>query len=113
MFSFTGDRIPEYYVFGSNYHDLITLLSNANLYGHFVSKDIITVEDHQNIFSISNARDKAVTLLKPISAALKTGYPSSFYDMLDIMKTHGNQSVRAFAEKITQSDALTGTESGT
>lgn len=59
------------------------------------------------IKSTGNPQEKAEYLLQPIGNALQTGFTRSFYKMLDIMKTHGNDSVKALADKIIQSGGLT------
>ena len=112
MYSHTGNELPENGVFIEHYSQLVTALSSADLSQHFVSSSVITIADHHKIRSQSDPQDKAVTLLKPIAVALETGYSPSFYKMLKIMKTHGNESVRALADKISQSDELKGREPG-
>ena len=87
-------------------------LPDANLSQYFVSSSIITIADHHLICSSNDAHHKAVTLLKPIATALETGYSPSFYKMLKIMKNYGNESVKALADRISQSDGLTATELG-
>ena len=112
MLPFTGNEIPENRIFLDNYSDLVTTLSSANLSQHFVSNAIITIADHHNILSKTDSHKMAETLLRPIAAALEIGYLPSFYKMLRIMKKHGNESVRALADRISQSDELKGREPG-
>ena len=110
--SHIGNEVPEYRVFTSHYSDLVNTLSSANLSEYFVSESIITIADNHTIYSKTNPREKAVFLLKPIAAALQSGFTPSFYKMLTIMENHGNESVRLLADKISQSNELTGSEFG-
>ena len=113
MYSHAGNELPEKRVFTDYYSDLVTALSSADLSEHFVSSSVITIADHHTICSHNDPHDKAVTLLKFIAAAVNTGYSPSFYKMLKIMKTHGNEVMRTLADKISQSDELKGSKQGT
>ena len=110
----TGNEknVPEYSVFTSHYHELVSTFSsaNVNLPDYFVSESIITIEDNHTIHSKTDPHEKAMLLLKPIVATLQSGSTTSFDKMLGIMRKYGNESMRLLADKITQS--LRGSEFG-
>ena len=109
-----ADEVPEDKAFLAHYGNLVTTLSlsNADLSPHFVSNGIITMADHYAI-NKSDPSEQAKNLLKPIAAALKIGYLPSFYKMLKIMKTYGNEALRELADKISQSDGVRESTLGT
>ena len=109
---FLGNKVPEYRVFLDYYSELVTAFSSENLYHHFVRKSIITIADSHRIRSETDPRNKAEILLQPIGGALEYGYLPSFKEMLTIMKDHGSKSVKALANKISQSSELKGSDIG-
>ena len=78
-------------VFINNYSNLVAVLKPGfkNMIPHFVSKQIINPDET----SLEN-------LLKKIATCLKEGDAKHFYNMLHIMKYHGNLSVKELADRI-------------
>ena len=96
----------EHDVFINCYDEFVTVLSNTNLSPHFVSRSIISLTDDHSLRLKTNPTDKADILLKPVATALKIGNPDPFYKMLAIMKEHGNETEKKFANKISHSSGL-------
>jgi len=76
------------------------LASSNDLIPHFVSARVITVSDHEEIGAQANPNDKAVVLLKKVSAALESGFCKSFRHMLSVMQIYGNTDVKDLSQKI-------------
>ena len=98
----TGD-IPENLLFKKNYAILVDALKYTDLYRYFVSEEIITLNDLEDISCESNSIKKVETFLKKISSSLETGFTESLYRMLDVMMTHGNLATRELARNIKKS----------
>ena len=68
---------------------------------YFISARILSVSDQEEISALANPNDKALMLLKKISAALKSGFHKSFCDMLSLMHIYGNNDVKELSQNIT------------
>ena len=98
----TGN-IPEYHVFVKKYAILVDTLKVSNLYTYFVSEEIITPSDLDDISCERNNREKIKTVLKMISSSLKNGSTELLYRMLRVMMAHGNLDARNLASTIKES----------
>ena len=98
----TGN-IPEYHVFVKKYAILVDTLKVSNLYTYFVSEEIITPSDLDDISCERNNREKIKTVLKMISSSLKNGSTELLYRMLRVMMAHGNLDARNLASTIKKS----------
>ena len=89
-------------IFLDHYDALSNLLSASmtTLIPHFVSVRILSVSDQEEITALANPNDKALMLLKKISAALKNGFHKSFRDMLSVMRIYGNNDVKDLSQNI-------------
>lgn len=67
---------------------------------YFISTRIISVSDDEEIRAQANPNDKAIVLLKKVSAGLEGGYYSSFRDMLSVMRIYGNSDVKRLSQDI-------------
>jgi len=102
LFLYVG-KTPEYYIFKKQYDTLIDTLKQTDLYRYFVSEDIITISDHEEISSESIPTKKIEIFLMKISFPLEAGHTESFYRMLTVMTTRGNLAVKELAESIKES----------
>ena len=98
----TGD-IPENHIFKKNYAILVDALKYTDLYRYFVSEDIITLNDLEDISCEGNSIKRVETFLRKISSSLETGFTESLYRMLDVMMTHGNLATKELARNIKKS----------
>jgi len=90
----------EYKIFLKNYSELTAVL-NANITSlstHFVSKEVITVEDEELIHQA--ATEKAKLFLWKLQSPLKVGFNDAFYIMLSVMEQYGNIAVKGIATKL-------------
>ena len=76
-------------MFTENYAKLTGVLNALTLMPHFIAKRIITIDDASGIKSCDRESEKISKLLEYIARHLKAGHIDSFYQLLDIMKTHG------------------------
>ena len=100
---FTAPTSPEYHTFIEHFSELVSTLRNTDLYQYFVSKYVITLPDLEEINSASTPKDRIQILLRKISSPLEAGYKKSFYEMLEIMKCHGNDATRTLSVSISSS----------
>ena len=89
-------------VFLDHYNALGSILSSSisNLTPHFITARILTILDQDEIMGLTNPNEKAMVVLKKVSAALENGFCKSFYDMLSVMYTHGNSDMRDLSQNI-------------
>ena len=89
----------EYSAFIKLYSQLTTVFRDKSYLAHFVSAGIILPDDHHRISTMLD-NDRAMDLLRHISAPLECGEKQCFYKMLEIMQTYGNLHGQQLAEKI-------------
>jgi len=82
---------------------LVDTLKCINLYRYFVTEDIITFDEEEEISCEKNPRKQSEIFLKKMSSSLKTGFTKSFYKMLDVMEIHGNLTTKELARDIKKS----------
>ena len=99
MFVNVGRESVEYSAFIKFYSHLTSVFREKNYLTHFVTASIILPEDHHRISTLLD-NDRAMDLLRHISAPLECGEKQCFYKMLEIMQTYGNLHGRQLAEKI-------------
>ena len=85
-----------------NYYSKLTSVLQVDLCPHFVTNNIITISDQDEIIKIAATSRKAavIMLLNTISLPLGTGYTTSFYKMLEIMQQHGNDAAQHLSGEI-------------
>ena len=83
--------VPEYEVFRNHYGDLSNMLFSTNLGPQLVQRGVIVPQDEEEISTTPTSSGKAGIVLQKISRALETGYTESFYKMLKVMESFGNQ----------------------
>ena len=96
-----GTQAIEYKVF-IQYYSKLTSILQVDLTPHFVTAEIITLSDEDEITKASTTSHRAAMkmLLKPVSSSLETGYTTSFYKMLEIMQQHGNDATQHLSGEI-------------
>ena len=99
MFFYVDKESVEYKAFNRFYNELITVLYDKSYLTHFIASGTISVHDVHHISDLPE-NDRAMHLLKYISAPLEYSEKQSFYKMLEIMKTHGNLYAMELAENI-------------
>ena len=90
----------EHKIFLRNYSKLTAVLNTTitNLSTHFVSKQVITIEDEELIHKTPT--DKAKIFLWKLESPLKVGFNDAFYIMLEVMEHHGNITVKSMATEL-------------
>ena len=91
--------IEEYKVLKASYDKLASILPVKSLSHHLVSTGIITVDEEEEIMSITLSREKASFVVRKIARSLEAGVTQSFYTLLTIMKGHGGD-VAILADQI-------------
>ena len=81
----------EFRVFQKYYNDMIKIIPITTLSCHFVSANIITPSEDEEVLSPVTSTEKTRTLLLKISGPLEAGYTASFYKLLNILEKFGNQ----------------------
>ena len=89
----------EYKAFIKFISRLSTVFHDKNYLAHFVSAGIISPNDVDDLSKLSN-NERAMVLLRNISASLEFGEKQSFYKMLEIMQAHGNLFAQQLADHI-------------
>ena len=79
-------------------YDKLTNISIVNLSKYFVARNVITIQDEEEI--LCAGRDKARLFLSKIEASLKAGFTKGLDIMLDTMLQHGNITDIQLAEQI-------------
>jgi len=84
------------------YYSKLTSILQVDLCPHFVTSNIITISDQDEIIKTATTSRKAavIMLLNTISLPLSTGYTTSFYKMLEIIQQHGNDAAQYLAGEI-------------
>jgi len=86
--------------FTKSYSKLCTIKDITSLLPHFVTKEIINLEDAEKIGNISTSSEKVQKLLAHIAGPLEAGNTQPFYTMLSIMEEYGTQATRTLASQI-------------
>ena len=100
---------PEYNVFRKKYSALVDTLKTTDLSRYFVSEEVITLADKEEISAESNPTEKVEMMLSKISSPLQSGHTKSFYVMLKVMASYGNRATKELARNI--NDTLHGSVS--
>jgi len=81
------------------YYSKLTSILQVDLCPHFVTSNIITISDQDEIIKTATTSRKAavIMLLNTISLPLGTGYTTSFYKMLEIIQQHGFDAAQHLA----------------
>ena len=89
-------------MFLDNYDALSSMLSASinTLTPHFISARILTVLDQEEIMGLANPSEKAMVVLKKISAALENNFCKSFRHMLSVMHIYGNTDMKDLSQNI-------------
>ena len=90
----------EYHVFRKKYSALVDTLKTTDLYRYFVSEEIITLDENDEISAESNPIKKIEILLRKVSSPLKSNHTKSFYVMLEVMASYGNKATKDLARDI-------------
>ena len=99
MFFYVDKESVECNAFIKFFSKLTTVFHDKNYLVHFVPAGIISPNDVHNMSNLSD-NDRAMCLLKNISASLECGEKQSFYVMLEIMQAHGNLLAQQLADCI-------------
>jgi len=87
-------------VFREQYSILVYALESADLYRYFVSEEIITLIEYDDISAETNLHEKAEVFLRKVYSSLEIGHAKSFYKMLEVMASYGNEATKELARKI-------------
>jgi len=98
----TSGTSPEYHVFKKQYSSLVNTLKTTDLYRYFVSEEIITLAENDEISAESNPNKKVEVLLRKVSSPLESGLTKSFYMMLEVMASYGNTATKELARKVNE-----------
>ena len=99
-FLLTAAPPTEFKVFKDHYSALKNILSAQNLSQYFVSANLISFQDEEEICAASTSAKKATILLQRIASPLESGHSFYFHKMLEIMDAHGNIATRDLAHKM-------------
>jgi len=101
-YNFIDDELPEYKVFTDYYSKLVDTIPASNLSHYFVSENMISLTNHEEITKPTTPSHTAVQLLlNNVLYALKDqGSTEYFYKMLGIMKCHGNSATQDLSSEI-------------
>ena len=102
VLSFSTDVPPEYCVFIKKYSALVDTLKNTDLYRYFVSEEIITLAENEELSAEVIPIKKVEILLRKISSPLESGHTKSFYVMLEIMASYGNRATKELSRNINE-----------
>ena len=89
----------EHTVFVKFYSKLTVVFRNKDYLPYLVTAGIVPPDNIHYLSSLSN-RDRPMRILEYISDSLDGGDKQSFYEMLEIMKGHGNSHAQNLAEEI-------------
>ena len=100
VFFYAVKETIEYEAFVQFYSKLIAVFHDKSYIPHFVPTKIISPNDVDQVSNLSDS-DRAICLLKNISAPLKCGEKQNFYYMLEVIQVYGNLQAQELAENIT------------
>ena len=90
-------------MFRKQYSALVDTLKTTDLYRYFVSEEIITLAENDDISAEVNPSRKVEILLRKVSSPLESGHTNSFYKMLKVMASYGNEATKDLARKVNES----------
>ena len=97
----TYNHPKEKDIFIEHYSEMCnTMLDIDYLLPHFLTQQIISVDDFTEITVKPRKTDKVDKLLQYIYGSLQAGSVNSFYTMLSIMERHGTQATRKLASRM-------------
>ena len=85
----------EYYIKLRNIH-------LHKLTAYFVEKEIIDIEDEEEIANAETVSDKSFIILKKVSYHLESGTTKSLFAMLDVICQRGDIAGKEIAQKMMQ-----------
>ena len=89
----------EHGMFVKFYSKLTVVFRNKDYLPYLVTAGIVPPDNIHYLSSLSN-RDRPMRILEYISDSLDGGDTQCFYDMLEIMKGHGNNHAQDLAEEV-------------
>lgn len=92
-----GDELR---VFRKYYNDMMKIIPITSLSGHFVSANIITPCEDEEVISPTTPTERARTFLLKMSGPLEAGQTESFYRLLEILESFGNEDCSKLASKM-------------
>ena len=94
--------MPEFRVLKEYYNKLTNILPAGDLSHYFVSENLVTVQDHDEIVNPVTSPQKAVLLLlNRVKHSLQTKSDVEVFNkMLAIMEYHGNSAIRHLSLEI-------------
>ena len=87
-------------MFKEYYWQLKNILSAQNLSQYFVSADVITFQDEEEICVAKTSSAKATILLQKLVGPLESGNTYGFHQLLHLMEVHGNIATKDLADKM-------------
>jgi len=90
LLSISDETNKEYKIFLHYYGKLAQTLPITTLCHHFVTKNVITASEVEEIHALPTSSRKAIYILRKISDSLKAGQTNTFDLFLSVIKDHGN-----------------------
>jgi len=102
IISLLGDELPEYKVFTNYYSKLADTIPACNLSHYFVSENVISLTDHEEITKPTTPSHTAGQLLlnKVLHTLKEQKNVHCFNKMLSIMEHHGDGSTHTLSQEI-------------
>jgi len=100
--SLVGDMLAEYGIFANYYSKLVDTIPANNLSHYFVSENVISLTDHEEIIKPTTPSHAAAQLLlNKVLFMLKEQRSVDYFNkMLSIMENHGDCATRILSQEI-------------
>ena len=94
--------LPEFKVFKEYYYKLANILPASDLSHYFVSENLVTVRDHEEITNpVTQPHMAVLLLLNRVAHSLQTKSDVEVFNrMLAIMEYHGNSAIKHLSIEI-------------
>ena len=98
----TEHELPEFRVLKEYYNKLTNILPACDLSHYFVSENLVTVRDHEEIINpVTSPQMAVLLLLNRVGHSLQTNSDVEvFKKMLAIMECHGNSAIKHLSLEI-------------
>jgi len=99
---FAGLELPEHKVFSDYYGKLVDTIPACNLSHYFVSENVISLTDHEEITKPTTPSHKAAQMLlnKVLHLLKEQSNVDCFNKMLSIMEIHGDGATQSLSCEI-------------
>ena len=87
----------EYEVLIQHYSQIVDSFHAKPLSPYFVARNVISLEDQQEIFSLASSKKAASYLLSRVHPSLRAGINQTFYVFLDITDQYGSAECKTIS----------------